>query len=93
MTSPTEGLKPAQVRIPFLKRNLISNNPTGAVIKAGLEIKICVNTYKMFFVSNTEDFYLLPKAKAKSDKENRHKKWKRWWDAHTSSDVDMGNVL
>ena len=94
MTSPTEGLKPAQVRIPFLKRNLSSINPTNAIMNAGLEIKICVNTYKMFFVADTEDFYLFPKLKIKNDKENRSKKWKIWWESHTSNnnDVEMGNV-
>ena len=60
-------------RLPFLRRNLPSLDSTSlspssalksslplsntCLMRFGLEIKICVNTYKIFWVENTEDFY------------------------------------
>ena len=50
-----------QRRDPFLKRNLPSHvgedPPLNVETKSGLELKICVNTYKIFFVDNTEDYF------------------------------------
>lgn len=53
--------------VPFLKRNIVISYKIGksvldggkfkVYIKSGLEIKICTNTYKMFFVENTEDLF------------------------------------
>ncbi|RKO95154.1 hypothetical protein CAUPRSCDRAFT_13108, partial [Caulochytrium protostelioides] len=53
----------AKVRRPFLRRNLPAN--AGAddeaqrdiITHSGLELKICVNTYKIFFVDHTEDYF------------------------------------
>ena len=49
------------IREPFLKRNLPSfvgrESPSNVITKSGLELKICMNTYKIFFVDNTEDFF------------------------------------
>ncbi|KAJ3025811.1 UNVERIFIED_CONTAM: Transcriptional regulatory protein sin3 [Siphonaria sp. JEL0065] len=48
---------------PFLRRNLPIQVPLGpltgdiVVMKSGLELKICLNTYKMFFVEDTEDYF------------------------------------
>lgn len=48
-------------RDPFLKRNLPTHvgedPPLNVETKSGLELKICVNTYKIFFVDNTEDYF------------------------------------
>jgi paired amphipathic helix protein Sin3a len=48
-------------REPFLKRNLPAQvgeePPLNVETRSGLELKICVNTYKIFFVDNTEDFF------------------------------------
>ncbi|KAG6829244.1 hypothetical protein H0H87_012148 [Tephrocybe sp. NHM501043] len=55
----TEGVSPSKVRSPFLRRNLaptVLGVPPNAVSQDGLEIKVCVRTYRLFFVSNTEDF-------------------------------------
>ncbi|KAH6578977.1 hypothetical protein BASA61_010573 [Batrachochytrium salamandrivorans] len=46
---------------PFLKRNLpievAEDPPLHVETRSGLELKICVNTYKIFFVDNTEDYF------------------------------------
>ncbi|KAF5369896.1 hypothetical protein D9758_001057 [Tetrapyrgos nigripes] len=58
----TTGVPQAKVNTPFLRRNLrrsISDStlPQPDVTGAdGLEIKICVRTYRLFFVSHTEDY-------------------------------------
>ena len=48
-------------REPFLKRSLPTHvgeePPLNVETKSGLELKICVNTYKIFFVDNTEDYF------------------------------------
>jgi len=48
-------------RDPFCKRNLPiqvgEEPPQNVETKSGLELKICVNTYKIFFVDNTEDYF------------------------------------
>ncbi|KND04341.1 uncharacterized protein SPPG_00072 [Spizellomyces punctatus DAOM BR117] len=56
----TEGLR-SNRREPFLKRNLPTQvpdtPPTNIETRSGLEMKICVNTYKVFFVDHTEDYF------------------------------------
>jgi paired amphipathic helix protein Sin3a len=46
---------------PFSKRNLPAQvgeePPLNVETRSGLELKICVNTYKIFFVDNTEDYF------------------------------------
>jgi paired amphipathic helix protein Sin3a len=58
--SSTENLNSKLVN-PFLKRNLPAHvgeePPLNVETKSGLELKICVNTYKIFFVDNTEDYF------------------------------------
>ena len=52
---------------PFLRRNLPtsipSEPPTNVLTRSGLELKICLNTYKIFFVEHTEDFFMRFRAK------------------------------
>ncbi|TPX57792.1 hypothetical protein PhCBS80983_g03578 [Powellomyces hirtus] len=56
----TENLR-AFRKEPFLKRNLPATAPDepphDVEARSGLEMKVCVNTYKMFFVDHTEDFF------------------------------------
>ncbi|KAJ3014687.1 Transcriptional regulatory protein sin3 [Thoreauomyces humboldtii] len=56
----TENLR-AFRREPFLKRNLPTTAPDEpphhVEAHSGLELKVCVNTYKMFFVDHTEDYF------------------------------------
>ncbi|KAJ3865008.1 histone deacetylase complex, SIN3 component [Lentinula novae-zelandiae] len=55
----TEGISPQRVKSPFLKRNLpgpehiLEPNIVGS---DALEIKVCVRTYRLFYVSDTEDY-------------------------------------
>jgi paired amphipathic helix protein Sin3a len=89
--STAEGIRYKR-REPFLKRNLPSNiseePPTNVETRSGLELKICVNTYKIFFVDNTEDYFCrkercsgFPMDHEKS-LESRHKKFRKWLDSN-----------
>ncbi|THH20323.1 hypothetical protein EW146_g1003 [Bondarzewia mesenterica] len=54
----TSDVPASKVRRPFLRRNLPPGprkEPMDVVARGGLEIKVCVRTYRLFFVSNTED--------------------------------------
>ncbi|KAI0062716.1 hypothetical protein BV25DRAFT_1803353 [Artomyces pyxidatus] len=54
----THGIPPAKVRRPFLRRSLPNptpDTPPLVVARGGLEIKVCVRTYRLFFVSHTEE--------------------------------------
>ncbi|KAJ7494566.1 histone deacetylase complex, SIN3 component [Mycena galericulata] len=61
-TEITEGVSASRTRRPFLRksaRNLpmaIQNAPPNVVTQDGLEIKICVRTYRLFYVSASEDY-------------------------------------
>ncbi|ORY32344.1 hypothetical protein LY90DRAFT_673524 [Neocallimastix californiae] len=83
----TEGIhiKPNE---PFLRRNLPQvipdEPPTNLILHSGLELKICVNTYKLFFVSNTEDYFRrcntkLPNEKLEVLKNKRKNKFIKWF--------------
>ncbi|ORY04818.1 hypothetical protein K493DRAFT_311208 [Basidiobolus meristosporus CBS 931.73] len=74
---------------PFLVRNRPSNLPEelpqDAIMHSGLELKICVNTLKTYFVANTEDYFQRRrKPVSESDLENtkrkKHQKWRKWLD-------------
>lgn len=83
----TEGVDPKR-REPFLKRNLPTEvgeePPLNVETRSGLELKICVNTYKIFFVDNTEDYFhrqhLKPATPAKllNGRERRKKRFAVW---------------
>jgi len=55
----TPGVPVVKVRRPFLRRSLPSKAMAGARhdvhARGGLEIKVCVRTYRLFYVSRTED--------------------------------------
>ncbi|KAJ7158939.1 hypothetical protein C8R46DRAFT_907080 [Mycena filopes] len=55
----TEGVSASRIRQPFMRKNLpdaVRNAPPNVVTDDGLEIKICVRTYRLFFVSKSEDY-------------------------------------
>jgi len=61
--NPTKGLTESKSKPPFLRRNraTISDHPAPAVIASNaLEMKICVRTYRIFYVSNTVDSFYKP---------------------------------
>ncbi|KAF9283609.1 Transcriptional regulatory protein sin3 [Mortierella alpina] len=73
LLTPTEGVIPSTIPT-FIKRNLpavVPDEPNLDVIThSGLEVKICINTYKIFFVSETEDFFMRKKAGLSREKLN-----------------------
>ncbi|KAK0450434.1 histone deacetylase complex, SIN3 component [Desarmillaria tabescens] len=57
-TGPTTDVPQTKIRRPFLRKNLPATIPAEANIKTsdGLKIKVCVRTYRLFFVSDSEDY-------------------------------------
>ncbi|KAK0442132.1 histone deacetylase complex, SIN3 component [Armillaria borealis] len=57
-TGPTTDVPQTKIRRPFLRKNLPATIPTEPNIKTsdGLKIKVCVRTYRLFFVSDSEDY-------------------------------------
>ncbi|KIL63546.1 hypothetical protein M378DRAFT_79542 [Amanita muscaria Koide BX008] len=56
----TEGVSQARLRRPFLRRNIPQDpHEIEASVKAipGIEIKLCVRTYRLFYVTNSEDIF------------------------------------
>ncbi|KAJ7903728.1 hypothetical protein B0H14DRAFT_2666128 [Mycena olivaceomarginata] len=55
----TESVSFSRTKRPFLRKNLpaaVQNAPPNVVTQDGLEIKICVRTYRLFYVSASEDY-------------------------------------
>jgi len=57
----TQGIvKASSIRRPFLRRTISPSASTDQVpdiiARGGLEIKVCVRTYRLFFVSHSEDY-------------------------------------
>lgn len=86
LLTPTEGVLPSNFPT-FLKRNLpehIPDEPPQDIIThSGLEVKICINTYKIFFVDTTEDFFKRKgsgqsREKHNEDRSRRAKKMDAW---------------
>ncbi|RIA87755.1 hypothetical protein C1645_776535 [Glomus cerebriforme] len=93
--NPTEGVS-AKTERPFLKRNLPSVEGSERILpnvltRNGLEIKICINSYHVFFVNNTEDSFRrlrpsVPSTKLQQDTTRRQELWNRW--LKSRDDVD-----
>ncbi|KAF0493793.1 Paired amphipathic helix protein pst1 [Gigaspora margarita] len=96
--NPTEGVS-AKTERPFLKRNLPSVDVSEQIMsnvltRNGLEIKICINSYHVFFVNNTEDSFrrlnsAVPTSKLKEDTAKRKKTWRRWIDSNNSDQMEL----
>ncbi|KAG1768758.1 hypothetical protein EV702DRAFT_1181913 [Suillus placidus] len=60
VSSPvTEGISQSRVRPPFLRKNVppsVAADTPAVLAHSALETKVCVRTYRLFFVSGTEDF-------------------------------------
>ncbi|CAI2174413.1 5664_t:CDS:10 [Funneliformis geosporum] len=93
--NPTEGVS-AKTDRPFLKRNLPSVEGSERILpnvltRNGLEIKICINSYHVFFVNNTEDSFrrLSPSVsptKLRHDTLRRKDLWNRWLGSRNDTD-------
>ncbi|KAJ3508561.1 hypothetical protein NLJ89_g5689 [Agrocybe chaxingu] len=67
----TEGVSHSRARRPYLRRNLpaaVRETPPDVASQDGLEIKVCVRTYRLFYVSKTEDFLWKYRSKEDVDK-------------------------
>jgi paired amphipathic helix protein Sin3a len=78
---PTEGVPHALCKKTFLSRNLPSEKQVKSVpeaeVREGMEVRICVNTYRMFFQAGTDDMILRPpRAVDAAVKEKRRTRWK-----------------
>ncbi len=83
---PTEGL-PGEAAAPFLARSIAPNSEAEMegpdakfTVKTGLEIKICIRTYRLFFVAGTEDVFArhrrkeqLAKFEKKAEARRKHR--------------------
>lgn len=66
--------------LPFLRRCM--QNTRCPVIDYRLECKICVNTYRLFFLEHTEDFLLNPRhAAARTVGKKRARRFAEWLEA------------
>jgi paired amphipathic helix protein Sin3a len=70
----TPGVPASKVRRPFLRRSLPGGGTTTRgdgqdfYARGGLEIKVCVRTYRLFYVSRTEDVLWRVQAAAESER-------------------------
>ncbi|CAG8538127.1 9245_t:CDS:10 [Acaulospora colombiana] len=96
--NPTEGVS-SRTEKPFLKRNLPSVDVSEQIMsnvstRNGLEIKICINSYHVFFVNNTEDSFRrinssIPETKLKEDTEKRKEIWRRWLNSRPGDEMEI----
>ncbi|KAF9585998.1 Transcriptional regulatory protein sin3 [Lunasporangiospora selenospora] len=100
LLTPTEGVLPSNFPT-FLKRNLPDHipeePPQDIVTYSGLEVKICINTYKIFFVNGTEDFFKrkgsnLSKEKHGEARKNRAEKLQSWLKSVREDEDEDKNV-
>ena len=88
--TPTEGL-PAKTSAPFLHRNLPPTpepeaEGTRFIVKNALDIRVCIQTYRLFFVQDTEDVFVRlqtppsPDETARRDARRRDR-WHAWLSA------------
>ena len=86
MCSPTEGIPHERCKKAFLRRNYPKIKDVDVLaqkhtyVKEAIEVRICVNTYKIFFMSGTEDIVVKdPRVWAKvtdGQRERRKEKWR-----------------
>ena len=59
---------------------------TSAVVHNGLECKVCLSTYRLFYVENTEDYFYIPgslsRAKSFQSNPGRTNKFRNWVQSH-----------
>jgi paired amphipathic helix protein Sin3a len=67
----TEGVSQGRVRRPFLRKNIsaaVRETQPDVSSQDGLEIKICLQTYRLFYVPHTEDFMWRYRRKQETEK-------------------------
>ncbi|SJX62935.1 related to SIN3-transcription regulatory protein [Sporisorium reilianum f. sp. reilianum] len=94
--TPTEGL-PAEAQAPFIKRSVSGNgtnddeaSETRYVTRSGLEIRICLRTFKLFFHQGTEDVFVRIRSEEEKNEldrkaavvsKRRTQRWNDWLSA------------
>ncbi|EAU81489.2 sin3b [Coprinopsis cinerea okayama7 len=91
----TSGVSQSKMKSPFLRRNIpaaVKETQPNVASTDNLEIKVCVRTYRLFYVSKSEDF--LWKYRSKEEMEScfdqlkaRNEQRRRWIDESTQSSV------
>jgi paired amphipathic helix protein Sin3a len=84
VSSPvTEGISQSRVRRPFLRKNIppsATANTPAVLARSALETKVCVRTYRLFFVPGTEDFLWRIPSKMDLVTTGREEELRRkWW--------------
>lgn len=90
MTSPTEGVPVDKVQLPFMHRNLpedVEQEDFIGAIDQGLTARVCDSTYKLFFESNSEDFFsrrvgATAESASKAAQEQQQARWQEFLDGH-----------
>jgi len=86
MCSPTEGVPLDRCSKVFLRRGFpqekdVHTDPSKSTVRENMEVRICVNTYRLFFLPLTEDLGVKdPNCWApipESVREKRRKAWKK----------------
>lgn len=85
MCAPTEGIPLDRTRKVFLQRgypvekDLPAHSDVGTVVRENMEVRICVNTYRLFFMPSTEDLVVKDPSQwerlPKGATEKRKKMW------------------
>ncbi|KAJ3571279.1 hypothetical protein NP233_g3851 [Leucocoprinus birnbaumii] len=66
----TAGVSHARVRLPYLRRNIptkVRDIQPEVITQDGQEIKVCVRTYRLFYVSDKEDYLWKFRSKAEME--------------------------
>ncbi|GAC71740.1 gluconate kinase [Moesziomyces antarcticus T-34] len=103
--TPTEGLA-EEAQAPFIKRSLSASgaseneaSETRYVTRSGLEIRVCLRTFKLFFAHGTEDVFVRIRPEDERDEldrkaavvNNRRKqRWDEWLSARRQA-IDNPN--
>ncbi|KIK06012.1 hypothetical protein K443DRAFT_674585 [Laccaria amethystina LaAM-08-1] len=73
----TPGISQTRIKRPFLRRNIpaaVRDTPPDVSTQDGLEIKVCVRTYRLFYVSRTEDFLWKFRSREEMEKNSQRLK-------------------
>ncbi|KAH9943527.1 hypothetical protein B0H21DRAFT_490302 [Amylocystis lapponica] len=98
----TEGVELPASRMPFLRKTRLpsadrSADPPTILARGGLEIKVCVRTYRLFYVSRTEDVLFRVPTRAEREAalhklDARVARRKKWIEKMTAKDTGTGAV-
>lgn len=95
ISKPTFGVNQEKCK-PCLLRNLPANSEEDIearlderFILSKLEVKVCMNTYKLFFVKGTEDLMVRKEPSVWHTSQSRKEKFHEWLSGQASSDSEL----